>query len=210
MDNSNTSQEIDKTQTKKDEDSPPPSISENQIFRMLNNLDYGRTVELANWNLPELEARSPDQMDLELAVRLTDAFYHAIDAGGEYSGSGLWDTMSKMFHGTFISALEVRDHEQIAQTLSGMFYSPIATGICARAEDINTVKSDPMAKLQTVDVIASLGMALGIVKVPNPALADPPECIGNQLRRNIRENFNFFRLDYRPAASWRHFWNKVL
>lgn len=173
---------------------PIPAISTDQIFRMLKNLDYGRQVDLPSWDLPKLDGLPADKIDRELAIRLTNAFYRGIDSGGQFAGEGLWKSVSKLFHGPFIQALEVRDYDQIAHALAGMFYSPIATGLCCRPKDIDLLRIDPMARLQTADVVASLGMALGLIQVPNPAVAFPPnplELNSDEILMNIADTLGW-------------------
>lgn len=154
-------------------DAPIPKLPWATVCRLLRNLDYGRPVDPDGWRLPDLRALPADDPDVALARRLADAFYHAMDAGGG-AGDGLWHDMRDAFHGPFIRALEARDFQTIAETLAGMFYAPVTAGICRRERDPEAFAGDLATRLITVDVVASLGMALGVTRVPNPFVPDPP------------------------------------
>ena len=166
-------------------DAPPapgPKLGWDRICRMLVNLPYGREPDVNGWGIPELEVRPADPTNRKLAIRLAEAFYRAMDRGGS-AGDGLWNSIRLSFHSQTIDVLEARDYDGLAAILAGMFSSPVTAGLCSHNADPVLAARDPMARLQTVDTIASLGISLGILQIPNPASPEP----ANVLKIDYRE-----------------------
>jgi hypothetical protein len=147
-----------------------------RYLRMLANLIHGEQVDVAGLSLLDIDALEDDEPDVAIAKRLTDAFHSAMNADGS-AGDGLWEIMRKMFHGPILGLLEARDHEGLAASLAGMFHQDFTTGIAHRPATREAVQNDWRMQLTTADAIASLGMAMGLAPVPNPALAFPPSVI---------------------------------
>jgi hypothetical protein len=154
--------------------SPPAAkLGWDRISRMLVNLPFGRQPDPAGWQIPLLQVRQADEPDPELAERLAAAFYRAINEGGS-QGDGLWRSMRLTYHGAILDVLEARDFEALAELLAGFFYAPVSAGLCSRHADDNLAAQDPMTRLLAVDVVVSLGTALGLRPRANPAVPDPP------------------------------------
>ena len=156
-----------------DEQSEKIKESRARMARMLKNIHYGLDLDPKGWRTPLMTVRTADTPDLAVAERLVNAFYASKDARGS-SGDGLWEFMNNTYHREFGEALETKNLQAVAEILARFFSHPVATGLAARHQDDQIAATDVQTRLQTVDAVSSLGLALGLLRTPNPASGRPP------------------------------------
>ena len=159
--------------------STPPVIdaqTRTRHARMLSNLQYGVEPDVAGWSIPALTVRQPDELDIALAERLASAFNCSMKDDGS-TGDGLWDFMHETHHGAISEALSQHDMPALATILSSLFSQPVSLGLCSRNSDDEIAATEHFARLQNIDAVASLGLALGVSRQSNPASGSPPNLL---------------------------------
>jgi hypothetical protein len=138
----------------------------------------GRTVarQLANLQgrdpggiaVPALEFSGPDRPgpeQLEICRRVIEAYHAArAEAGREFSGDGVWDDMSAVYHRELAEAIRGRDAGRAAEILGRMFVDPVAHGLALGRDAFLAARYDPRpTALDWHDKAISLGIACGVI-----------------------------------------------
>lgn len=131
-----------------------------RAVRSYTNLSYEEDIDFEALDLPEFIASDFDDPDVEVAERLIEAFCRAVQDGGA-KGNGIWDRISREFHGEFARDLLDQNTDAVAKSLAGMFRNKIMHGLSSGAESIHS-------RIQIHDTIILLGVASGVIRIRNP------------------------------------------